>query len=311
MRRSSDQRQPVFRASLQEDKMQLISDYMLDENSRHMLNSLTQKVFGFDFEGWVSGGYFEGDYIPYSFIEDGRMLSNVSANRMRFMVNGREKNYIQIGTVMTDEAYRGQGLAAKLINHVVEKYENSCDGIYLFGNLDALGFYKKQGFKTLNQYRYFVKDSFCHPAKSGDLFKPVKELGPEMREKYLYAVRHSACNSSFEQINKYGLQLFYTAALDQVYYAEDISCFAVFEEEDGLLLQSVISTEKTALKDVLPRIPGDFDKCSLGFTPCKEDEFMCGSEIYDGADDYRLFYKGRDLESIETEKLYFPEFSHA
>ena len=41
--------------------MQLISDYMLDENSRHMLNDLTTKVFGFDFEGWVTGGYFEGD----------------------------------------------------------------------------------------------------------------------------------------------------------------------------------------------------------------------------------------------------------
>ena len=291
--------------------MQLISDYMLDENSRHMLNDLTTKVFGFDFEGWVTEGYFEGDYIPYSFIEDGRMISNVSANRMRFIQNGREKNYIQIGTVMTDEEYRGQGLAGKLISHVIEKYEKDWDGIYLFGNLGALGFYEKQGFKTLNQYRYFVKDTFCHPVRSGDLFKPVKELGPEMREKYLNAVRNSACNSSFEQINKYGLQLFYTAELDNVYYAKDINCFAVFEEEDGLFLQSIISTEIVPLADVLSRIPVDFEKCSLGFTPGKDDVSLCSSEIYDGADDYRLFYRGRALESIETDKLYFPEFSHA
>ena len=33
-----------------------------------MLNELTRKTFGFDFEGWVTGGYFEGrcrlGYVP-------------------------------------------------------------------------------------------------------------------------------------------------------------------------------------------------------------------------------------------------------
>ena len=74
--------------------MELISNYMTDDSSRKMLNELTQKTFGFDFEGWVRGGYFEGDYIPYSLVEDGRMLANVSANRMHFMQRGVEKNYI-------------------------------------------------------------------------------------------------------------------------------------------------------------------------------------------------------------------------
>ena len=85
-------------------------------------------TFGFDFEDWVTGGYFEGDYIPYSFIENGKIISNVSANRMNFLQNGVEKHYIQIGTVMTDEAYRKQGLAKKLIEHVVKQYEDKCDG---------------------------------------------------------------------------------------------------------------------------------------------------------------------------------------
>ena len=32
---------------------------------------------------------------------------------------------------------------------------------------------------------------------------------------------------------------------------------------------------------------------------------------YDDGDDYRLFYRGEKLESIEQDKLYFPDFSHA
>lgn len=65
--------------------MELVSDYMRDDTLRHALNDLTRKTFGFDFEDWVTGGYFEGDYIPYSFIENGKIISNVSANRMTFI----------------------------------------------------------------------------------------------------------------------------------------------------------------------------------------------------------------------------------
>mgnify|MGYP005608124855 FL=1 len=54
--------------------MELISNYMRDDTYRHMLNKLTQKTFGFDFESWVTQGYFEGDYIPYSFEEDGKII---------------------------------------------------------------------------------------------------------------------------------------------------------------------------------------------------------------------------------------------
>ena len=291
--------------------MQLISDYMRDERSLRMLNELTRKTFGFDFDGWVKDGYFEGDYIPYSLVEDGKMISNVSANRMRFMQNGKVKNYIQIGTVMTDESRRKQGLAAELMKHVIGIYEKECDGIYLFGALSAYGFYQKNGFQILDQYRYTVKEEFCIRDNGKEPFKPVSEMGGEIRKKYLDLVRNSAPHSSFEQINKYGLQMFYTSGLDNVFYAEDIGCFIVLEEDDGIVLQSVLSKEKTALSDVLKRIDLNGAKCRLGFTPLDEDNDKCIAELYDGADDYRLFYRGKELLSIERDRLYFPDLSHA
>ena len=58
-----------------------IKDYMKNEILRHGLNELTRNTFGFDFEGWVTGGYFEGDYIPYSYEENGKVIANASANR--------------------------------------------------------------------------------------------------------------------------------------------------------------------------------------------------------------------------------------
>ena len=170
--------------------MELISNYMTDDSSRKMLNELTLKTFGFSFEGWVKDGYFEGDYIPYSFVEDGRMLSNVSANKMHFLQKGVEKNYIQLGTVMTDEQYRKQGLAGKLIQHVIDIYGNACDGIYLFGNLSAVDFYLKNGFRIINQYRYFIKEEYLND-NTGSRFLPVKDMGEDIKNKYLQLVRNS------------------------------------------------------------------------------------------------------------------------
>jgi len=290
--------------------MEMISNYMRDEKSRHMLNDLTQKTFGFDFEGWVTNGYFEGEYIPYSLVEEGKMLSNVSANRMRFLQNGGEKYYIQIGTVMTDEDYRKQGLASKLIKHVIAEYENECDGIYLFGNLDAVGFYEKMGFKTINEYKYSVKEEFLGRDNSKEAFQPLSELDDGMKNHYMDMVRNCLDASSFAQTNKFGLQMFYTGEFYNVFYAKDIDYFIVLEQEDGTILQSVLCKENVPLSEVLKRIDLP-NGCALGFTPRKEDMDICSSEKYDGADDYRLYYIGKEIESIERERLYFPELSHA
>ncbi len=292
--------------------MELVSNYMRDDTLRHALNDLTKKTFGFDFESWGTGGYFEGDYIPYSFIEDGTIISNVSANRMTFLQNGVEKNYIQIGTVMTDKAYRRQGLAKKLMDHVVKQYKDSCDGFYLFANLDAVDFYDKCGFSKETEYRYSIKNEFCMKKSAGEIFMPVNTGDKQMKQKYMDMVRRSAVNSSLEQLNKFGLQMFYTADMENIYYAKDMDCFIVADmEENTLLLQSIICENYVTLLDVLQRVRGEYHKCQLGFTPALKDMDICVAEQYDGADDYRLFYLGEQLKSIENEKLYFPELSHA
>ncbi|MBO4883916.1 MAG: GNAT family N-acetyltransferase [Clostridia bacterium] len=291
--------------------IQLISDYMRDDVCRHMLNALTQKTFGFDFEGWVTQGYFEGDYIPYSFVKGGRIISNVSANRMVFMQNGSRRNYIQIGTVMTDAAFRGQGLASRLMRHVIGRYEKECDGIYLFGDLSALGFYQKLDFRTANQYRYYVKEEFCTRGKAGPGFRPIKDCGNEIKQRYMDLVRKSARYSPFEQMNRFGLQMFYTAGLDDVFHIDNPDCFIVLAQGECTELKSILCSEKVPLLSILRRIEIRNRRCRLGFVPLEEDRDLCAAELYDGGDDYRLFCRGEILEAVERDRLYFPDLSHA
>ena len=290
--------------------MELIYDYIKNDALRHELNALTQKTFGFDFENWVTAGYFQGDYIPYSFEENGKLLANVSANKMCFMQKGVRKNYIQIGTVMTDEFYRKQGLAKRLMEYVIKEYKDRCDGIYLFANLGALDFYRKLGFKEGLQYQYVLKNGWKPDAKSS--FIKVDPQDEKIKLCYLDAVKDSVVVSAFEHTNKFGLQMFYTANLENVYYAADLDLFAVMEKENGtLMLQSIIGKKQVSLQDVIDRIDAEYDRLQLGFTPRDGDVDMFEASSYDGGEDYRLFYLGEDLESIEKEKLFFPVLSHA
>lgn len=299
--------------------MGFIKDYMNNTILRHELNDLTQEVFGFDFEDWVQNGYYEGDYIPYSYEENGRLIANVSVNRMEFIQNGQERYYIQLGTVMTKEEFRKQGYAKRLMERVLEDYKENCDGIYLFANLNALDFYKKMGFSIEMQYRYTLKEDIIVKIQeiakkhiTEDCFKQIDASEQLQKNRYMEAVRHSAVNTALEQKNKYALQMFYTARMENVYYSSKLDCYIVMErQEDILYLQSIICTKKIRLEEILSYIQEEYTNLILGFTPCTEDTCLCISQIYDGEDDYRLFFYGEKLKDIETEKLYFPELSHA
>jgi len=62
------------------------------------------------FESWYQLGYWNQNYIPYTLFEGGKALANVSVNQMNFNIIGKNYSAVQIGTVMTDENYRCQGL---------------------------------------------------------------------------------------------------------------------------------------------------------------------------------------------------------
>lgn len=287
--------------------MESISNYMDRKDQRQLLNQLTKKTFGFSFESWYTGGYYEGDYIPHSLVEEGVMLSNVSANRMTFLQNGTLRHYIQLGTVMTEENHRRQGLARDLMERVLEIYTPNSDGIYLFGDLSAMGFYEKMGFRQVNQYLYHLKKG-TSLGKGASAFRP---LLPQEKPEYLAALRSAAPYAALDQVNKFSLHMFYTAGLSNVFYDSELQCYVVLEREgEHLILQSVICPQRHPLETILSRL-GEFGTLELGFVPLAEDSELFDGILFDGGDDYRLFCLGDKLSEIESQKLYFPLLSHA
>jgi predicted N-acetyltransferase YhbS len=120
---------------------------------RTSFNALTEKTFGFNFEHWYEEGHWKDQYIPYSLLDGDKVISNVSVNLMNFNILGKTKLLIQLGTVMTDEKYRKQGLNKVLLNKVIADWQSKCEYIYLFANDSVLDFYPKFGFHKIQQYQ--------------------------------------------------------------------------------------------------------------------------------------------------------------
>ena len=284
--------------------MDFIKGYMDNSHYRHLLNDMTSLVFGFSFENWYTAGYYEGEYIPYSYIENNQIIANASANLMKFMYNDREIFYIQIGTVMTRSEYRNQGLARSLIERIIAEYKDFVEGFYLFANLNALNFYEKVGFWRQNQCRYSMLGQFSLK----DDFVPA---GKGLRERYYQMLNDAVCNAKFDHLNRSSLQMFYTMDMEDVYYSKKQECFAVAHvNNEELYIDSIISNRNVKIRDVIETNKGSYSKVILGFVPNEQQDGFT-VEPHDGGNDYRLFCLGEDIKRIEMEKLYFPIMSHA
>ena len=297
--------------------MELIRHYMEDDRLRAALNALTRKTFGFDFDGWYAAGGWEGDYLPYALMDGDRMIANVSVNRMRFLQNGQERHYIQLGTVMTDEAYRRRGLASQLMRAAMDDMRSACDGFYLFGDLSALGFYDSLGFSRITETRYVLRED-ARQALAGRagqrekpaLFVPVAPGDAALAAHYRELLCESAAYSALEHVNRRSLHLFYTRSMKTVRYCPELDAFCVLGRDEGeSVLQSVLCAQRLPLEDILSRIDAPVDR--LGFAPEASDAKWFEAQPWDGGEDYRLFILGENLRAVQTDGLCFPALSHA
>lgn len=121
---------------------------------RESFMALAERVFGLSFREWYAGGWWSERYRPYVLAHGDRVLACIAVNVMDTAWRGKDRRYIQLGTVMTDPACRGQGLSRRLMEAVLADWEDACDGIYLFANETVLEFYPRFGFERAAEYEW-------------------------------------------------------------------------------------------------------------------------------------------------------------
>jgi predicted GNAT family N-acyltransferase len=288
-------------------KYTYVTDYKENNILRNSFNELTEKTFGFNFIQWFNSGFWGEKYIPCSLADGEKIIANVSVNKMDFNMDGTEKHYIQIGTVMTDREYRGQGLSRYLMGRVIAKYGGKVDGIYLFGNDSALNFYPKFGFTKGMEYQCSKKVNIKNDKMQ---IQHVNMEDEENRRRFLDTVKRSVCNDRFSMDN-FGLTAFWAMGpmSDTVYYNLNEDAYIIADiKEENLWLHQIISTHKVDLEEIISSFGESLKKVYFGFTPYDTDKYDV--EEYH-IEDCTFFYLGKDLENTEKKKLMFSTLSHA
>lgn len=285
---------------------QIVKGYRDDAALRASFNALAIRTFDIDFEDWYQNGYWTDKYNPYSVVLDGKVVSNVSVNTTDFEIGGQTKRYIQLGTVMTDEAYRNRGLVRRIMAEIFRDCADKADGIYLFANNDVLSFYPKFGFRTAKQYEY-VK-TLDAPGEA--LFAPVPMKTKTDWDKLEAKIKTGCAQSAFEMVGNSELNMFYVSKYMQenVFYSAELDAYAIAEMDgDTLTLDMVISDKPQDLNRIAAGFGGAIRHVVLGFTPKCAEGFVCREMDQDD----RTLHVWGDMDILEEKKLMFPLLAHA
>lgn len=283
-------------------------DFKHNEELRRSFNQLTSKVFGFNLEDWYRAGYWGDYYVPYSLIHEGEIVSNVSINRIPFNMDGKDKKGIQIGTVMTNESHRNQGLNKYLLEQVLDEWKDQCDFIYLFANDTVLDFYPKYGFEKVTEYQHLMQITNSENASEARRLNMHDAKDIQLLEKF---TKESIPLSRISSLNKTSLIMFYCLwyMKENVYFIDRLKAIVIAEfDEDTFFLNEVFSLVQVDLNEVINELSsGDIKKVVLGFTPINES----GYELQPISNEDTLFVLKEQIEGFKNMKWRFPALSHA
>lgn len=287
---------------------QIIKSYRSQDCLRHSFNALAEKTFdGLNFEPWYQNGYWSDAYNPHSITVDGEIIANVSVNFIDFMWNGHQKHLIQLGTVMTEERFRRQGLIRRIMQEIDSEYSHRADGIYLFANDSVLDFYPQFGFRKAMEYRY-TKPFSTSQSRSVVQVPMNKKEDWQILES---AMRQSVSYSRLDMTGNNNLIMFYITGFmqDCVYYDKRHDSYIIAETDaDTLTVHNIFSKEKYPLDDILAAFGPETRQVVLGFTPIDTEGYTVSPFR---EEDCTLFVKGAVFDCFEQDRLIFPTLSHA
>ena len=275
---------------------------------RASFNALTRRVFGFDFADWHAGGWWtpaRTGYTPHALTCGGEVVANVSATPIAFAIAGESVRALQLGTVMTDPAWRGKGLQRVLMERVLGEAAGRYDMIYLYANDSVMEFYPKFGFELAVEYAF----SRAMPEAGKAAAVPADMGGAADREKLLRLYRQGN-PFSLACVRDEGLLMFYCGGFmrDDVYFIDGLNAAVVAAyEDDLLLLHDVFCPVGVSLEDVLRALarPGVCG-VELGFTPKDAAGMACVPVKEDGG----LFVMKGMANPFAVRKMRLPVLSH-
>lgn len=287
-----------------------VTDYQNNNLLRQSFFELALATFDIDFKPWFEIGAWDDNYRCYSYADGDQIIANVSVNLMTVHHQGQKKQAVQIGTVMTHPDYQQQGLAGKLMDHVVKHYDQRVAFIYLFANDQVLDFYPKYGFHPYDESQFtFAIDQQWQP-----LPKNYRQLNCESASDLALLrelVFNRRPNSQRLGIsNNPSLLLFYATIVfpHQLYYFEKQHTLIIGEQsDDTITIFDVVQTQKEAIIPLISQLITNETTTGQLFFTTDNQEFPIEQQLQSTTEDHLFIRSQSETWSNQT---CFPLTSH-
>lgn len=279
---------------------QIIENYRDDSQLREAYFEYTETIFpGISFRDWYTRGFWPGEYNPVSMIDQGRIISNISMARMKILLNGGEVSALQLGAVGTLEEYRGQGLSRRILDYILSKYSGSVDFFFLFADEEVYDFYRKLGFRKINQ-SYFIDNvelpSPNFSARKLDISNPqdfdiIRRLIDNRQDlTAIFGARGYGFVTLWHILNIHPQNLYYLPDEDAIIIKT--------EKDDTLKIWDIIFSDSFDIVEALPKIIQAEKIRSINYYfPPDLLKFAC--DRIEPFEDYGLFVSG-NFTQLET-----------
>ena len=279
---------------------QIIENYRDDSQLREAYFEYTETIFpGISFRDWYTRGFWPGEYNPVSMIDQGRIISNISMARMKILLNGGEVSALQLGAVGTLEEYRGQGLSRRILDYILSKYSGSVDFFFLFADEEVYDFYRKLGFRKINQ-SYFIDNvelpSPNFSARKLDISNPqdfdiIRQLIDNRQDlTAIFGARGYGFVTLWHILNIHPQNLYYLPDEDAIIIKT--------EKDDTLKIWDIIFSDSFDIVEALPKIIQAEKIRSINYYfPPDLLKFAC--DRIEPFEDYGLFVSG-NFTQLET-----------
>jgi len=234
----------------------LKENYRDDDKLREAYYAYIKTVFpSADFKSWYERGYWPPEFIQYSLVKDGRVLSNVSVSKMNILLNGKTISGVQIGAVGTIPEFCRQGLSRYLMEHVIEKYQKAVDLIFLFANETVIDFYPKFGFTRHDESVFIAKSDIPKPEFAARKLEINNAGDMALVEDYLARRQDLTVRFGARGYDKITLWHVLNLHPERLWYVEEDGVIVIANEKEGHLhVWDVIFSRPIDLSAVLPKI---------------------------------------------------------
>ncbi len=262
------------------EQFRLVKEVRDDPALRGSFDALAGEVFGISFRQWHADGYWTDRFLPYVITEGSRVVAAAAANLIDLCWGGAVRPCLQIGTVMTAPAFRGRGLAGRLVREILGDWAEQAQLVYLFSRPETAAFYQKLGFAQREEVCCFVPVS----SPAGDAKIPLS-LDDLSARSLLWS--HTIEGNPFAALSGcrcYELLLFHCARRPELrlYYLPAFDTVAAVEHRGGQTVCLDLFGGRGELGAVLAALVDRPGEVELGFVP--KQASRCRFASPEGAD---------------------------